>query len=137
MAVIPPALDFSANYRRYTPEATSLLMRISEALGAIRGARVLPAVADELRASARVGTVHYSNLIEGNELPVIAAERAARGALAPDTRAKIELVNYVNALDLIDERVDSGTLELTPGFLKELHGVTTKVLGSQYKSNVK
>jgi Fic family protein len=129
MAVIPPALDFSANYRRYTPEATSLLMRISEALGAIRGARVLPAVADELRASARVGTVHYSNLIEGNELPLIDAERATRGALAPDTRAKIELVNYVAALDLIDARVDSRTLNVTPDFLRELHGVTTKGLG--------
>lgn len=131
MDPIPPELRFSANYRRYTGESASLLMRIAAALGAVRGARVLPAVADELRASARVGTVHYSNLIEGNELPVIAAERAARGALAPDTRAKIELVNYVNALDLIDERVDSGTLELTPGFLKELHGVTTKVLGRE------
>ena len=128
---IPPSLGFSANYRRYTPEAAGLLMRISSALGTVRTARVLPAVADELRASARVGTVHYSNLIEGNQLPMIAAERAARGVLAPDTKAKIELVNYVNALDLIDERVDSGTLELTPGFLKELHGVTTKGLGRE------
>ena len=85
-----------------------------QALGTVRGARVLPAVADELRASARVGTVHYSNLIEGNELPLIEAERAARGVLAPDTKAKIELVNYVNALDLIDERVNVGTLMLTP-----------------------
>jgi Fic family protein len=129
MALIPPALEFNANYPRYTPEATSLLMRISEALGAIRGARVLPAVADQLRASARVGTVHYSNLIEGNELPLIDAERAVRSALAPDTRAKIELVNYVAALDLIDAQVESGTLNLTPDFLRELHGVTTKGLG--------
>jgi Fic family protein len=128
---IPYALRFSANYQRYTEQSASLLMRIAAALGAVRGARVLPAVADELRASARVGTVHYSNLIEGNELPVIAAERAARGTLAPDTRAKIELVNYVNALDLIDERVDSGTMELTPEFLKELHGATTKGLGRE------
>lgn len=41
---------FAANYRRYTPEASNLLMRIAEALGRIRGARVLPAVADQLRA---------------------------------------------------------------------------------------
>jgi Fic family protein len=128
---IPPNLRFSANYRRYTPQAAGLLMRISESLGTVRAARVLPAVADELRASARVGTVHYSNLIEGNQLPMVAAERAARGALAPDTKAKIELVNYVGALDLIDQRVDDGTLELTPEFLKELHGVTTKGLGRE------
>lgn len=106
-------------------------MRISAALGTVRTARVLPAVADELRASARVGTVHYSNLIEGNQLPMIAAERAARGALTPDTKAKIELVNYVNALDLIDERVDGGALELTPEFLKQLHALTTKGLGRE------
>jgi Fic family protein len=124
-------LKFSANYRRYTPEAAELLMRISAALGTVRAARVLPAVADELRASARVGTVHYSNLIEGNQLPMIAAERAARGALAADTKAKVELVNYVNALDLIDERVDAGALDLTPEFLKELHGVAMKGLGRE------
>jgi Fic family protein len=95
----------------------------------IRGARVLPAVADQLRASARVGTVHYSNLIEGNELPLIEAERATRGQLAPDTRAKIELVNYVSALDLIDRCVTEGSLEMTPEFLKELHKATTDGLG--------
>ena len=128
MSVIPPALEFSANYQRFTPEATALLMRISTALGAIAGARVLPAIADELRASARVGTVHYSNLIEGNELPVIDAERATRGALAPDTRAKIELVNYVAALDLLDARFDSGTLELTPEFLKRVYPRMKKAL---------
>jgi Fic family protein len=128
---VSASLRFAANYRRYTPEVAELLMRISTALGTVRAARVLPAVADELRASARVGTVHYSNLIEGNQLPMIAAERATRGALAADTKAKIELVNYVNALDLIDARVDSGTLELTPEFLRELHGVTTKGLGRE------
>jgi Fic family protein len=104
------------------------LMRISAALGTIRGARVLPAIADELRAAARVGTVHFSNLIEGNELPVIEAERAARGELAADGRAKIELVNYVDALDLIDRRLDD-TPELTSDFLLELHATTTRGLG--------
>src|SRR5258707_934104 len=83
----------------------------------IQGARVLPAVADQLRASARVGTVHFSNLIEGNQLPIIEAERAARGELAADTRAKIELVNYFAALDLIDRRLEPGALALTPEFL--------------------
>lgn len=126
---VPDAIAFSANYRRYTPELLESLMRISTALGTIRGARVLPAVADQLRSSARVGTVHYSNLIEGNELPVVEAERAARGQLPADTRAKIELVNYVEALDLIDERLDAGTLDLTPALLKDLHRATTRGLG--------
>lgn len=107
------------------------LVRIATALGAIRGAKVLPAVADQLRASARVGTVHYSNLIEGNQLPVVEAERAAQGQLPPDSRAKIELVNYVEALDLIDARLDAGALDLTTDFLKELHATTTRGLGRE------
>lgn len=105
------------------------LTRIHTALGTIKGARVLPAVADQLRSSARVGTVHYSNLIEGNELPLIEAERAIRGQLTPDTRAKIELVNFVSALDLIDRRLADGSLELTPELLKELHKAVTDGLG--------
>ncbi len=68
-------IEFSPAYRRYTPELSDSLMRISTALGTVQGARVLPVLADQLRASARVGTVHFSNLIEGNQLPVIEAER--------------------------------------------------------------
>ena len=127
----PTPIEFSANYRRYTPEMSEALIRIGTGLGVIRGARLLPAVADQLRASARAITVHYSNLIEGNQLPAIEAERAARGQLSPDSRAKIELINYVAALDLIDERLDADTLELTPAFLKELHGTATRGLGRE------
>ena len=118
-------------YRMYTPEVSRELMRISEALGTIRGARVLPAVADQLRASARVGTVHYSNLIEGNQLPIVEADRAARGELPSDTRAKIELVNYVEALDLIDRRLADRDFELSADFLLELHKATTRGLGRE------
>jgi Fic family protein len=127
----PVAIEFHARFQQWTPQALTHLTRIHTALGTIRGARVLPAVADQLRASARVGTVHYSNLIEGNELPLIEAERAARGQLAPDTRAKIELVNYVNALDLIDRRLADSSLELTPMFLMELHKAATDGLGRE------
>lgn len=124
-------IPFTANFRRWTPEALQHLNRIHEALGIIRGARVLPAVADQLRSSARVGTIHYSNLIEGNELPVIEAERAARGELGRDTRQKIELVNYVNALDLIDRPLADASLELTTDFIKELHAEVTNGLGRE------
>lgn len=124
-------IEFSANFRRYTPEMSTALMRITQALGVIQGARLLPAVADQLRASARAITVHYSNLIEGNELPAVEAERATRGELSPDSRAKVELINYVEALNLIDRRLDAGTLELTSAFLKELHGTATRGLGRE------
>lgn len=130
--MVPPGvIEFTANYRRYTAEMSASLMRISTALGAIRTARVLPAVADQLRASARVGTVHYSNLIEGNPLPLIEAERAAHGELEEDNRAKVELVNYVEALDLIDRAVDTRELRLDPAFLLELHGILTRGLGRE------
>ncbi len=125
------AIPFSANYRRFTADMTDLLVRISAALGAIRGARVLPAVADQLRASAKAGTVHYSNLIEGNELPFVQAERAARGELAADTRAKVELVNYVEALDLIGDRLAGGTLELDARLLRDLHERAMRSLGRE------
>jgi Fic family protein len=124
-------IPFLANYPRFTPEMTQLLVRISTALGAIRGARVLPAVADQLRASAKAGTVHYSNLIEGNELPYVQAERATRRELAPDTRAKVELVNYVDALDLIDDRLAERTLKLDARLLRELHATTMRSLGRE------
>jgi Fic family protein len=133
----PAAIEFHARFQRWTPQALTLLTRIHTALGTIAGARVLPAVADQLRVSARVGTVHYSNLIEGNELPLIEAERAARGQLAPDTRAKIELVNYVNALDLIDRRLAEDLLDLTPELLKELHKTTTDGLGREQDPHFK
>jgi Fic family protein len=73
--------------------------------------------------------VHYSNLIEGNELPLIEAERATRHQLSPDTRAKIELINYVEALDLIDQRLANDALGLTTDLLKEIHGAVTAGLG--------
>lgn len=123
--------SFSANYPRFSPEVSGELIRISTALGTIKGARVLPAVADQLRANARVGTVHYSNLIEGNELSRLEAARAAQGRLEPDSRAKIELINYVAALDLLDARLDAGGLEPTEELLKELHATTTAGLGRE------
>ena len=124
-------IEFSPRYNRFPQDITGLLIRIASALGTIRGASVLPAVADQLRSSAKAGTVHYSTMIEGNELPFVEAERAARGDLEPNTRAKIELVNYVAALDLIDECLASGTLELDAAFLKKLHGAATAGLGRE------
>jgi Fic family protein len=124
-------LKFRPAYQRYTSDVSERLIRIATALGTIRGARVLPAVADQLRAAARVGTVHFSNLIEGNQLPLIEAERATRGELPADTRAKIELVNYVEALNLLDRRLDTATLDFTPELLLTLHGVITRGLGRE------
>jgi hypothetical protein len=124
-------IRFSANFFRYEPAAVAKLGRIERALGAIRAAAVIPPAADQMRASALAGTVHYSTLIEGNELPLIEAECAAAGELDATTAAKIELVNYVEALQWLDDRYDDGGLEITPPLLLALHGVLMRGLGRE------
>jgi Fic family protein len=120
-----------ANFNRYTPEATDALARIAAARARVDASEIRPAVEDELRASALSETIHYSTLIEGNELPIIEAERAARGALDPDTKAKVELVNYVEALRYLDEQVEGDGIAITPETVLALHKRTTEGLGSE------
>ncbi|HEX9642129.1 MAG TPA: Fic family protein, partial [Candidatus Krumholzibacteria bacterium] len=126
-----------ANFNRYTPETADALARIAAARARIDASEIRPAVADELRVSALAETVHYSTLIEGNELPIIEAERAARGALDPDTKAKIELINYVDALHYLDELAERGAIEITPETILELHKRTTEGLGSEESAHFK
>jgi Fic family protein len=126
-----------ANFNRYTPEATDALVRIASARARVGASEIRPAVEGELRVSALAETVHYSTLIEGNELPLVEAERAARGTLAPDTRAKIELVNYVDALRYLDERSEADGIEITPDAILALHGKTTHGLGSEASAHFK
>ena len=76
-----------------------------------------------------MGSVHYSNVIEGNELPMLEAARAVDHELESDTKAKLELINYVAALDFIDDEQSAGSITYTSAFLKELHGVMSRGLG--------
>src|SRR5215210_8394344 len=110
----PTVIPLTAQFRRYEYPVVQRLSRIERALGLIDAAPILPAAAEQLRASAKAGTVHYSTLIEGNELPLIEAERAARGELDSTNEAKVELINYVAALDLIDGRFEAGQLDMSP-----------------------
>jgi Fic family protein len=63
--------------------------------------------------------------------------RAARGTLDPDTKAKIELVNYVEALHYLDQRFEQGGLEITPDTILTLHRKTTEGLGSDESAHFK
>lgn len=121
--------DYIPAFRRYDPVVVDAIGRIERARGIIDSAQVLPAQEDILRRDALVGSVHYSNLIEGNELPLIEALRAVDEELAPTDRSKLELVNYVEALKFIERRQRASTIVYSPGFLEELHGVLTKGLG--------
>lgn len=106
------------------------LGRIEAALARIRAADLWPASAEALRFSAQVGTIHYSTLIEGNRLGVLEAQRAARGELDAKTKAEIELVNYVDALELIDRRLEADGLAFTEDLFKAIHYEATKGLGT-------
>ena len=119
-----------ANLQRYSPECAHHLGRISASLAQIRAADVWPASAEALRFAAQVGTIHYSTLIEGNRLGVLEAERAARRQLDAKTKAEIELVDYVNALDLLDRRLEADGLELSEDLFKAIHGAATNGLGT-------
>ena len=130
-------LELSANFRRYTPAATDALTRIAAARAHVDASEIRPAAEDELRVSALAETVHFSTLIEGNELPIVEAKRAARGHLDPDTKAKIELVNYVDALRFLDGLAEEAPVEITPGLLLELHRRTTRGLGSEESDHFK
>lgn len=116
-------------FRRYPASVVRAIERIATARGTIERARMLPAQEDLLRRDAKIGSVHYSNVIEGNELSELEAQRAVEHELDRTTKAKVELVNYVAALEWIDEQHAQDAIVYTPDFLKQLHGVLTRGLG--------
>jgi Fic family protein len=69
--------------------------------------------------------------MEGNELSRLEALRAVEHDLETDDKAKLELVNYVAALDFIAAAHAKGGIEYSPDFLKQLHGVMTRGLGRE------
>jgi Fic family protein len=122
-------IELVIRFQKYSPPAADRLSRISVAHSKVAAASILPAQEAEMRKIAQAESVHYSNLLEGNELPLIEAQRAVGGELTADARAKIELVNYVSALRLIDDLHADGALEYEPEILLRIHGALTKGLG--------
>lgn len=122
-------IDYIPAFQRYPPEVIAAFGRIERARGAIETAQILPAQEEVLRRDALVGSIHYSNLLEGNDLPRIQALRAVEHELEPTDRAKLELVNYVAALDFIAASHEAGEITYTTGFVKELHRLVSKGLG--------
>jgi Fic family protein len=116
-------------FLRYPPPVVAALGRIERARGALEAAAILPAQEEILRIDARVGSVHYSNVIEGNELSRLEALLAVEHELEADDKARLELVNYVRALDFIAAAQTRNEIEYSPEFVKRLHGVLTKGLG--------
>jgi Fic family protein len=125
-----PPHDPYAQLVRFSPQNTNHLRRIDVALAQITAADILPASAQALRFAAEVGTIHYSNLIEGNRLGILEARRAARGELDRATKAEIELINYVDALAELDRRLEADGLTFSEELFKQVHYETTKGLGT-------
>jgi Fic family protein len=122
-------LDYIPAFNRYPPSVLQAFGRIERARGAIETAQILPAQEEILRRDALVGSIHYSNVIEGNELSRLQALRALEHELEPDDKARLELVNYVAALNFIAASQEQEEIKYTPAFLKRLHGVMSKGLG--------
>jgi Fic family protein len=118
-------------FNRYPPAILQAFGRIERARGIIESATILPAQEEILRRDALVGSIHYSNVIEGNELSRLEALRAVKHELPPDDRAKLELVNYVAAIDFLRDRQGSGGIRYSAWFLKHLHSILTKGLGRE------
>ena len=122
-------MELVIRFAKYSPAATERIARISVARSRIENATILPAQEAEMRKTSQAESVHYSNQLEGNLLPLIEARRAVSGELAADDRAKLELVNYVKALNLIDALYSEDKLEYSPEILLRIHGVLTQGLG--------
>jgi Fic family protein len=122
-------IELVIRFAKYSALASDRLARIGVAQSKVESAAIHPAQEAEMRKIAQAESVHYSNLLEGNDLPLIEAQRAVGGELTPDARAKIELVNYVSALRLIDDLHAEGALEYEPYVLLRIHGTLTHGLG--------
>ena len=119
------------NVRMYSPENAHHLGRIRAALARVGAAEIWPASAEALRFNAQVGTIHYSTLIEGNRLGLLEAQRAARGELDRSTRAEIELVNYVDALNILEVRLAEDGIAFTEELFLSVHREATTGLGHE------
>jgi Fic family protein len=122
-------MELVIRFAKYSALASNRLTRISVARSKVESAAILPAQEAEMRRIAEAESVHYSNKLENNDLPLIDAQRAVGGELTPDARAKIELVNYVRALRLIDELHAERALSYTSDVLLLVHRTLTQGLG--------
>ena len=109
-----------------TDKIRSDLSDIEKIKDQIRGKRVLPEAEASIRLRASVESAHSSTSIEGNPLNVneVRAIVTSDRILTREEYAKIEVLNYKNALDYIDKRRYGGA-EITLDDIFELHRIIT------------
>ena len=122
----------------YTPKfiiddkIRSNLQDIERLKDQIRGSRILPEAEASIRLRASVESVHSSTSIEGNPLSAnqVRAVITSDKILSKEEYAEIEVQNYKNALDYIDQR-RHGSAEITLDDVLELHRIITDRLLSK------
>ena len=102
------------------------LQAIEKLKNKIRGSRVLPEAQASIHLRASIESIHSSTSIEGNPLDAneIRAIITSDKILSKEEYAEIEVQNYKNALDYIEQR-RHGSSEFTLEDILELHRIIT------------
>lgn len=102
------------------------IQEIEKLKNKICGSRILPETEASIRLRASVESIHSSTSIEGNPLNAneVRAIIASDKILTKEEYAEIEVQNYKNALDYIDER-RHGSSDITLEDILELHRIIT------------
>ena len=113
------------------------LQEIEKLKDQIRGSRILPEAEASIRLRASVESIHSSTSIEGNPLNTneVRAIVTSDKILTKEEYAEIEVQNYKNALDFIDQRRHSSP-ELTLEDILELHRIITDRLLAKSRSGI-
>ena len=119
-------------YMSYIPKYTinekvrGHIQEIEKLKNKIRGSRILPETEASIRLRASVESIHSSTSIEGNPLNAneVRAIITSDKILTKEEYAEIEVQNYKNALDYIDER-RHGSSDITLEDILELHRIIT------------
>ena len=112
---------------RITPGITRALMQIEACRQAVLDLPIDVALLQSLRETARVASIHFSTMIEGNRLTEPQVREVLQGARFPGReRDEAEVRNYFRALAWVETQADAQT-RISPliriGDVKRLHGL--------------
>ena len=130
---------------KYVPKYTinekirTNLQSIEKLRDKIRGSRILPEAEASIHLRASVESIHSSTSIEGNPLDVneVRAIVTSDRILTKEEYAEIEVQNYKNALNYIDQR-RHGSSDITMDDILELHRIITdRLLGKTRSGKIR
>ncbi len=108
---------------RITPAITRALMQIEACRQAVLELPIDVALLQSLRETARVTSIHFSTMIEGNRLTEPQVREVLQGARFPGReRDEAEVRNYFRALAWVEIQADTQT-RISIADVKRLHGL--------------